>query len=305
MTTFTEFLTAKRTIEDRALNRRVWKRFVDELDAVANSAEPVRILEIGAGTGSMIARLAGWRALPSQVSYRAIDLDEQTLAVARRRLPEQLRTAGYVVETTNSGFYAHRSDADETEYTLDISLDVGDGLAVDDRADAVIASAVLDLVELPAALADIQRLLVDGGLLYAPVTFNGHTSFRPPHPHDERIERLYHRHMDEIREQAGHSRAGQQLLTALPDSGYTVLEAGGADWVVRPADGEYPHEESTVLAHLLSTIENALADYPRDVLEQSVSKEWIETRRKQLTRSELTLVAHHMDVLARRGERGK
>ncbi len=301
MTTFTQFLTAKRTVEDRALNRVVFKRFVDELAVCAtNTDEPIRIVEIGVGTGSMIARLAEWNALPPKVSYRALDIDSETLALAHQRLPNQLQTAGYAVETTDTGFRARRSVDDGPDQLLDSTLAVGDGFEVDDRADAVIASAVLDLVALDSALDSIQQLLVDGGLLYAPFTFNGHTSFRPPHPQDGTIEKLYHRHMDEIRVQPGHSRAGQQLLTALPAAGYSILEAGGADWVVHPADGEYPSEESTVLEHLLSTIEGALADYAADILSPSARDEWIETRRRQLTAGELTLVAHHMDVLARR-----
>ncbi len=300
MTTLTDFLTAKRTVEDRALNRVVFERFVDELSARAVDDEPVRIVEIGVGTGSMIARLAEWNALPSVVSYRAIDLDSETLAVAQRRLPDQLRAAGYTVEVDGSAIVARKESTDGSDRRLDITLDVGDGFAVDDQADAVIASAVLDLVDLPAAVDKAQQLLVDDGLLYAPFTFNGHTSFWPDHPQDELIETLYHRHMDEIRDQPGHSRAGQQLLSALPESGYAVLEAGGADWVIQPADSAYPHDESTALAHLLSTIDGALADYPTEALESSTRDEWVKTRRDQLERGELTLVAHHMDVLAQR-----
>lgn len=297
MTTLPEFLVAKRPVEDRALNRGVYERFVEAL--ATHDDDPVRIVEIGVGTGSMIARLADWDGLPPAVSYRAIDIDSETLAVARRRLPDQLRDAGYSVESTNDGLRARRAVETGRNRQIDITLDVGDGFETQDQAAAVIAPAVLDLVSLPEAVQDVQQLLGDEGLLYAPFTFNGHTSFRPAEALDETIERLYHRHMDEIRDQPGGSRAGQQLLTALPAAGYTVLEAGGADWVVRPVDGAYPNDESTVLAFLLSTIDGALADYPPDVLAPERRQQWVETRREQLDRGELTLVAHHLDVLAR------
>lgn len=297
MTTLPEFLVAKRPVEDRALNRGVYERFVEAL--ATHDDDPVRIVEIGVGTGSMIARLADWDGLPPAVSYRAIDIDSETLAVARRRLPDQLRDAGYSVESTNDGLRARRAVETGRNRQIDITLDVGDGFETQDQAAAVIAPAVLDLVSLPEAVQDVQQLLGDEGLLYAPFTFNGHTSFRPAEALDETIERLYHRHMDGIRDQPGGSRAGQQLLTALPAAGYTVLEAGGADWVVRPVDGAYPNDESTVLAFLLSTIDGALADYPPDVLAPERRQQWVETRREQLDRGELTLVAHHLDVLAR------
>ena len=302
MTSFTDFLTAKRTVEDRALNRVVFQQFVDALAERAADRgvdEPVRIIEIGVGTGSMIARLADWDVLPPSVSYRAVDLDPEPLAVARRQLPEQLRAAGYTVESTDDGMIACREPRDGQPRRLELTLAVDDGFEITDEADAVIAGAVLDLVDLPAAVEDIKGLLVDEGVLYAPATFNGHTSFMPRAPLDDRIEELYHRQMDEIRDQPVSSRAGQQLLGVLPAAGYTVRAAGGADWIVRPVDGAYPASESTVLAHLLSTIDGALADYPPDVLDPERRSQWVEARRKQVDRGELTLVAHHVDVLAR------
>jgi len=300
VTTFPEFLTAKRTVEDRALNRRVWEQFGTQLEKqAAGDRDPVRIVEIGAGTGSMIARLADWEALPPTVSYRAVDLDADTVDSARQQLSEWLRDAGYTVDEQSNRLHAHRIDSDGTERTIEITLEVGDGFAIDDEADAVIAAAVLDLVELEPVVDELKWLLNDGGVLYAPITFNGHSSFIPRDPLDNRIERLYHRHMDEIRDQPGSSRAGQQLLKVLPAAGYTVLEAGGADWIVCPTDGTYPTGESTVLEHLLATIDGALADYPADVIDPETRTDWVERRREQLARGELTLVAHHLDVLAR------
>jgi hypothetical protein len=300
MTTLATFLTAKRTIEDRALNQRVFDRFVTELAAcTATDSEPVRIVEIGSGTGSMIARLAAWDAFPSTVSYRAVDLDAETVATARRQLPEWLRAAGYTVDRESDQLVARQTNSDGTDQTLEITLEVGDGFSITDEADAVIAAAVLDLVDLEPAVDDLKSLFGDGGLLYAPITFNGSTSFTPVDPLDSRIEQLYHRHMDEIREQPGSSRAGQQLLSVLPAAGYRMLEAGGADWVIRPIDGTYPDAESTALTHLLSTVDGALADYPPDVIAPSRRTRWIETRTDHLARGELTLVAHHLDVLAR------
>lgn len=296
MTAFAEFLTAKRTVEDRALNSAVFERFASELGACSGS-DPVRIVEIGAGTGSMIARLAEWNALPSTVSYRAVDIDADTIDTAHQQLPEQLTAAGYTVDRTTDGLIASRQEGG-TDQRLELSFEVDDGFSITDEADAVIASAVLDLVDLDPTLQDLKGILNDGGLLYAPITFNGRTSFTPVDPFDGKIERLYHRHMDEVREQPGSSRAGQQLVTALPAAGYRVLDAGGSDWVIRPVDGAYPAAESTVLRHLLATIDNALTDYPPEVLSPRTRTEWIETRTEQLQRGDLTLVAHHLDVLA-------
>ena len=297
MTTKVDYLTAKRTIDDRALDRRVWDRFVAALPD-GDRDDPVRIVEVGAGVGSMIARLAAWESLPPNVSYRAVDLDSACVTAARERLPHWLEDAGYDVERHTERLVATQVDGnDETQ--LEVTLEVADGFALDDDADAVIAAAVFDLVDLESALARVRGLLRDGGVLYAPITFDGGTGFAPAHPLDGRIERHYHRHMDEIRDQPGSSRAGRELLEVVPESGFDVVAAGGSDWLVRPRNGGYPADEATVVAHVLETIEGALADYPPSVLEPDVCDRWLETRRTQLDRGDLVFVAHHLDVLAR------
>lgn len=304
MTDQRTYLEAKRTVDDRALNRRVLDRFAEGLDA---RSSPVRILEIGAGIGTMIARLAAWDCLPDEVAYRAVDRDAESVRYARERVPEWLADAGYAVE---------RLDDDRGETTLlarsdttriEITLEVADAFEIEDRADAAIASAVLDIVDLERAIPAIEGLLEPAGLLYAPITFDGGTTFAPRDPADDRIERRYHHHMDAVRS-AGGSRVGRELLWRLPDAGWSVLEAGGSDWVVRPRAEEagYPAEERAFLEGLLETIDGALAELEADErdfeigdLEPAERRRWLERRRDELERRELVFVAHNLDVLAR------
>lgn len=308
------YLESKRSVDDRALNDRVFRRFASELhamgaddgtdDATRDGAtdRPVRIVEIGAGIGAMIGRLADRGAVPESVSYRAIDVDGESVGYARKRVPEWLREAGYEVDRGGSG----RSDREGSIVarggdgrSIGIEFDVGDAFESADDADAVIAAAFLDIVDLDAALHSLPTLLRPGGLCYAPITFDAGTGFAPVHPMDGRIERLYHRHMDEIRDRPGSSRTGRELLAGLPSAGFDVLAAGGSDWIVRPRDGSYPAREREFLRHILETIEEALAAYPEDVLAEGSLESWLETRRAQLDRRELHLIANHVDVLAR------
>lgn len=290
------YLASKRTVDDRALNRRVWSQFADELAACARSRdEPVRIVEVGAGIGAMVARLAAREVLPSHVSYRAVDVDAGNIAFAKTHLPTWLAAAGYAVERTGDGLLARRDD----RCLLEVTLETADAFSIADEADAVIAAAFLDIVDLERALTMLPELARDGGVLYAPITFDGETAVSPPDPLDETIERLYHRHMDELRDQPGSSRAGRRLVTRLPAHGYDVLAAGGADWLVRPHESGYPADEATFLGHLLETIDGALADYSSEALEPAARERWVERRRRELERGELVLVAHHLDVLAR------
>ncbi|WP_425438206.1 class I SAM-dependent methyltransferase [Natronorubrum halalkaliphilum] len=309
------YLEAKRTLDDRALNRRVLEQFATALSA---RGEPVRIVELGAGVGTMIARLADWSLLPDRVSYRAVDRDAASIERARELVPAHLESTGYDVEwlespagaTVEGGggddvpksttLVARPADepASDSNQRLEITLEVADALDIDDRADAVIAAALLDIVDLENAIPALEGLLVDGGVCYAPITFNGGTTFAPRDRLDERIERQYHRHMDEIRD-GGRSRAGSALLATLSRSDWDVLASGGSDWVVVPADGGYSSDEKRVVVHVLETIDEALADVASDALEADERTRWLERRRRELEAGDLVFVAHNLDVLAR------
>jgi len=296
-----QYLTAKRTVDDRALNRRVWDRFAAELTATARATDrPLRIVEIGTGVGSMIARLAEWEALPGTVSYRAVDVEEACVTAARERVPDWLDAAGYDVESTDTrGFTATRA---ATDTRLEVSFEQADARTVTDEADTVIAAAFLDIVDVDRLLCALRDVLRDGGVLYAPCTYDGATHFSPAHPSDDRIETLYHRHMDDIRELPGGSRAGRDVLERAPEHGYDVTTVGGGDWVVRPRGdvlAAYPDAEGEFLDHLLATMDGALAEYPDEILDPAVRREWVDARREQRSRGALTLIAHHLDLLAR------
>src|SRR6516162_10940297 len=63
-------------------------------------------------------------------------------------------------------------------------------------ADVLIANAVLDLVDVPAVLPGLLRLLVPGGVYWFTINYDGESIFEPGHPCDDRIMRAYHRDMD-------------------------------------------------------------------------------------------------------------
>ena len=53
---FARYLTAKKSVDDRALNRHVWQSLVAALPR-ATPEQPLQILEVGAGLGTMVERL--------------------------------------------------------------------------------------------------------------------------------------------------------------------------------------------------------------------------------------------------------
>src|SRR5262247_4823447 len=90
---FTRYLAAKKSVDDRALNRHVWHSLAQALSPAASDG-PVRVLEIGAGIGTMVERLVEWGLL-RQAMYTAIDVDPELIAQSRRRLPAWMSERGF------------------------------------------------------------------------------------------------------------------------------------------------------------------------------------------------------------------
>ncbi|RQH01803.1 class I SAM-dependent methyltransferase [Natrarchaeobius oligotrophus] len=317
MSTFHAYLEARRPVDDRALDDRAFEAFADGLAARSTGTdEPLRIVEVGGGVGTMIARLVERNALSGPVRYRLIDRDADAVDRARERLPDWLEAAGCTVERTSTGLVARssrpRSGATDAPFglELEVTFEIGDAFAasIDRGADAVIGSAVFDLVDLDRALPWVASVLEPDGLLYAPLTYDGATGFAPVDPFDDRLEEFYHRHMDEVRDEPGGSRAGRRLVGALEgDDLSEVLAVGGSDWVLRPHDRPPSVEsaERVVLGHVLETIDDALADCSADAIDPRDRRRWLDRREDELEAGELTGFARHVDVLARADSTGR
>ena len=77
---YARYLAAKTTVDDRALNRQVLAGLVSQMPAGAP-----RVLEVGAGLGTMVARLLDWGVV-SAGEYILLDADRQLLDCSRRWL---------------------------------------------------------------------------------------------------------------------------------------------------------------------------------------------------------------------------
>jgi hypothetical protein len=169
-------------------------------------------------------------------------------------------------------------------------------------ADVLIANAVLDLVDVPAVLPGLLRLLVPGGVYWFTINYDGETVFEPGHPLDDQVMLAYHRDMDErIRygRPAGESRTGRRLFRYLRAAGAPALAAGSSYWEVSAApDGNYPGDEAYFLRSILSTIQNALRNR-QDWVEPADLADWLAVRGRQLAAGDLVYIAHQLDFVGR------
>lgn len=310
--TFTRYLAAKRSVDDRALNHVVW----EALRSALGGRDRVRVLEVGAGIGTMLERLVEWDLLGAPVPGREVaslnvtlvDAQPENIAEAGRRLPQWGRRLGFEV-SGNGGHLLFTSRHPRTE----ITLEAADLYAFGDRAenrgawDLLIAHAVLDVLDVPAALPRLLSLLAPGGLFYFTITFDGVTALEPAidPAFDALVERLYHETMDRRvvnGAPSGDSHAGRHLFHQVRRAGGDVLAMGSSDWVVHAGAGGYPEDEAYFLHFLVNTIDIALREHSD--LDTDRFGAWIEERHAQIERGDLLLVAHQLDLLGRKPDVG-
>jgi|AntRauMinimDraft_4_1070384.scaffolds.fasta_scaffold03646_2 hypothetical protein len=247
------YLDAKRGLDDRSLNR-------DVLDAFAAALPPKpTILEVGAGTATMVQRLRDWGVVEAG-RWVAVDAHEPALSVGRDR-------AGDCLGDLDVEFRV----ADAFEYAA----------ATDERFDAVVGCAFFDVVDAAPA---VEALSAVAPLAYAPITYDGETTLSPADPEDDAVLDAYHRHMREYRP------GGPEGATALADAADSVVAAGPSPWRIEPP---YSPAERTVFAHLLDTIESAVGETGYDV------SDWAARRRAAMADGEITYKAENRDLLVR------
>ncbi len=289
---YARYLAAKTTVDDRALNRHV----LAGLRRLMPAGTP-QVLEVGAGLGTMVARLTDWGVVGAG-EYILLDADRALLDDSRRWLRDWAVARGLRSDLLPDGLQVGDLRVRLEHAELGRYLQAAHGAL----ADVLIASAVLDLVDVPAVLPGLLRLLVPGGVYWFTVNYDGETIFAPGHPLDDQVMRAYHRDMDErVRygRPAGDSRTGRRLFHQLRAAGAPALAAGASDWVVCAGpDGNYPADEAYFLRSILSTIQNALRTR-QDRVEPADLAGWLAVRGRQLDAGELVYIAHQLDFVGR------
>jgi len=295
---FQRYLRAKRTVDDRALDRRVVGRLREAVrDRAAATTEPFRVVDAGAGIGTMLTRAVEWDLLPDgNIEYVAVDIDGENVDAIRPHI-EQWANGRETIRLGSDPFSIETAQQSITVRTVvdDVVTHAG---KMDPTADLLVGVALLDLVEFEE-LGTLLGCLASGGLCYFPITFDGATRFRPRHPADDLIESRYHDHMDQ--KPGGNSQAGGDVLTAVQRmERATLLDAGGSDWIVRPIDGEYPSDEAYFLRHIVDSVESAVGELAGEDLPEL--NDWLDQRRAQIDDGELLYLTHQLDVLGRVNE---
>jgi hypothetical protein len=290
---FPRYLLSKQTVDDRALNTDVWDLLALHLPMTPWG--PARIIEIGAGIGTMPTRLLRWRLL-TRMTYEMVDSLQENIDFARTWLPQWTEQEKMRCEQSRDNGLRLFDDTRDLRLSLHCA-DVFEYIdAEPPKADLLIANAFLDLLPLPDSLPKLFSLLKPEGLAWLTLNFDGVTTFEPviDPALDAQIERSYHQTMDK-RPTGGDSRSGRHLFKYLQDAGADILAAGPSDWVVYSQNGKYPADEAYFLHFILHFFEQSLAGHPD--LDADAFAAWLQERHAQIDRGQLVYIAHQMDFL--------
>jgi SAM-dependent methyltransferase len=295
LSVYGRYLASKKSVDDRALNADVIAWLRGQLQLTASPI--IRVLEVGAGLGTMVARLKALGLL-RRAEYVLLDVEEQLLRDARSWLSAWAERSGLGVGTAESGMVIYGPD--DLSISLQFVRDDVDRfvsrLESQGAFDLVIANAVLDLVDVPTMLPRLLNVVTPGGLYWLSINFDGETIFLPEDPRDETFLRVYHRSMDARMRggaPAGDSRTGRHLFAHLRAAGARIARAGSSDWVVFADGGRYPHAEAEFLRHIVRTVDEELERHSE--VDPRARADWTAMRNAQIERGELTYIAHQLD----------
>ena len=287
---FQKYLLSKQTVDDRALNKDVLSALKANLPD-----QPIRIIEVGAGIGTMLRRLLRWEVI-HRAEYVLVDEMAENMEYASVWIPQWAAEAGFSVEGTENDRLRIFDKSHDVQIQFE-QTDVFEFIQKNDRhADLLIAQAFLDLLPMPESLPKLLSL--SRGLAWLTINFDGMTSFEPviDADLDEKIERLYHATMD-ARPTGGDHKSGRHLFGHLLGANARLLAAGASDWAVYAREGKYEADESYFLNYILNFFEESLTGCIE--LDATTLADWIIKRRAQIEKGELVYIAHQMDFLAR------
>lgn len=249
-----------------------------------------RILDLGAGTGSLLRWLGHF--MQRAQAWTLVDADADLLARAFETIAERAEAVGWAATWPGKKtLLVHGPEGAWRVEGLVTDLAEAPASLPLDRVDAVVSTALCDLVSRPwvetMAAACARRRLP----FYAALNVTGRERFMPPHPADAVVMRGFRR--DQRRDKGF---GGTALGPAAPDviaaafaaHGYSVHRAP-SDWVVDRRARAFARDIATGHGSAAMAWERRSATAIAD---------WIAARRAQAEDGLLAVRIGHQDVLA-------
>lgn len=257
--------------------------------AAALPARP-RIMDLGAGTGSLLRWLGHW--IGRAQAWTLVDADTELVQRAYDTIEERAEAVGW--STTWPGkrtMLVHApGGAWRVEGMMADLRDAPDNLPMD-RVDAVVNTALCDLVSEDWILRMARACAARRLPFYAALNVTGRERFTPPHRADALVARGFRR--DQARDKgfggmALGPRAPAAIRAAFEAEGY-VVHSAPSDWIVTR------HDSTMASALAQGHAAAALAWERRDAAKV---QDWAIARQAQALGGRLAARVGHTDMLA-------
>lgn len=224
-----EWLALREPVDHRSINVELRAKVAAHL--AQTNASPVRVMDMGCGSGSNLRALADHLG-PLQ-HWTLVDWDEKLLAHAR----EAISAWGVNAHDDNSVLHVTRGDKQiaVSFHRADLARHVAHEL--ERPLDLVTAAAFFDLVSEDWMDGFAAALAANGAPLYTTLTYNGVERWEPPHATDEPVLKAFHahQHSDKGFGPAAGPGAADALVRSLSRQGYRVSSAA-SPWIMDRAD---------------------------------------------------------------------
>ena len=266
------WLAAREAADHRARSKELIDRlnqwFLDRYDGWASeSHHPMQIVDIGAGRGSNVLFLVPALQVPQ--TWLALDQDSALLREARQR-----------VDSLDVPFETRTAQLTPTNMEQQLPPE----------ADLITASALIDLVSLPWLEALARSAARRKSAILVVLSYAGAFELSPAHPDDELVRTLVnqHQHGDKGIGAALGPEASTVLKDLLVAEGFRV-ELDESPWLL--GSGDQTLAQMLMQGWIDAAIEQSPDDHNRLI-------RWLETRNRQLSEGNLTVIVRHFDLLA-------
>ncbi|HEY5617250.1 MAG TPA: class I SAM-dependent methyltransferase [Vicinamibacterales bacterium] len=228
-----------------------WLRLREPADVVARSdaltravasampsGRPLRLLDLGTGTGSNIRYLS--ERLTGHQRWLAVDRNAALLAELPGRISSWGATRGYRTWIEAGRCIVRDAHVECDVETRETDLGTLDHREIFEGRHLVTASALLDLVSEPWLRALAARCRAEGATALFAITYNGRFACTPLEPEDETVRDLMNRHQKRDKGLGGGAAgpdAGTCAERCFVEAGYRV-QREPSDWMLGPADGD-------------------------------------------------------------------
>jgi len=253
-----------------------------------DSADPVRVVDLGTGTGSNLRYLID-RLSPRQ-EWLLVDRDRRLLTEVGDRMQIWAIARGYEVSSEQDGLSLGRKGRSCRITTRQMDLGVLDDDELFEGRHLVTASALLDLVSVEWLRALANHCEAHGCAALFALTYNGESHAVPREPEDDEIRALMnrHQHTDKGFAPAAGPDASAAAASAFEAVGYQVHRER-TNWILGP---EFPELQRELI--------EGWARAAREIAPERTAliRDWLARRLEHLRQERSRVVVGHEDLAA-------